>query len=154
MFHRMRSALRDSFIFAGLYVLISWVVLILCRNWIVSIFALTGPAADGVIFFCWISGPMWFFVGLLFTANAAFNNLGFPLYSTAFNWGRATLGTIPFAWGGAKLYGYEGALAGIMLGSVVFGVGAAIVASRTIGMLERQTRVERKQAVAETPAGA
>jgi putative MATE family efflux protein len=154
MFHRMRAALRDSFIFAAIYVLVSWVILVLCRNWIVQIFALTGPAADGVIFFCWISGPMWFFVGLLFTANAAFNNLGFPLYSTAFNWGRATLGTIPFAWGGAKLYGYEGALGGMMLGSVLFGLGSAWVAIRTIGVLEHRTKQERKQVVAEKPAEA
>jgi putative MATE family efflux protein len=155
MFHRMRATLRDSFIFAGLYVLASWLVLVLCRHWIVNLFALTGPAADGVVFFCWISGPMWFFVGLLFTANAAFNNLGYPLYSTFFNWGRATLGTVPFAWAGAKLYGFEGALAGIGLGSVVFGVGAAVVAVRAIGALERKTREQRlAQPVAEASAKA
>ena len=139
-FHRMRSTLKDSFIFSAVYVLISWCVLIICRNWIVDIFALTGQAADGVIFFCWISGPMWFFVGLLFTANAAFNNLGFPFYSTAFNWGRATLGTIPFAWAGAQYYGYKGALAGMMVGSIVFGITSAILAYRTIATLERRAQ--------------
>lgn len=155
MFHRMRATLRDSFIFAGLYVLASWIVLVLCRNWIVSLFALTGQAADGVIFFCWISGPMWFFIGLLFTANASFNNLGYPLYSTVFNWGRATLGTVPFAWGGAQLYGFEGALAGLALGSVVFGVAAAVVAFRTIRALEHKTQRERHAApVAEVSAKA
>ena len=140
LFHRMRSTLKDSFIFSAVYVLISWCVLIICRNWIVDIFALTGQAADGVIFFCWISGPMWFFVGLLFTANAAFNNLGFPFYSTAFNWGRATLGTIPFAWAGAQYYGYKGALAGMMMGSIVFGITSAILAYRTIATLERRAQ--------------
>ena len=140
LFHRMRSTLKDSFIFSAVYVLISWCVLIICRNWIVDIFALTGQAADGVIFFCWISGPMWFFVGLLFTANAAFNNLGFPFYSTAFNWGRATLGTIPFAWAGAQYYGYKGALAGMMVGSIVFGITSAILAYRTIATLERRAQ--------------
>lgn len=140
MFHRMRGTLRDSFIFAGLYVLASWLVLIISRHWIVDLFHLTGPAAEGVLFFCWISGPMWFFIGLLFTANAVFNNLGYPFYSTAFNWGRATLGTVPFAWVGAKFHGFEGALAGIGLGSVAFGIAAAIVAVRTIDGLERRTR--------------
>ncbi len=140
MYHRMRSTLRDSFIVAGIYVLVSWAILMLCRQWIVDIFQLKGLAAEGVIFFCFVSGPMWFFVGLLFTANAAFNNLGFPLYSTAFNWGRATLGTIPFAYAGAHFYGYNGALAGMTLGSVVFGVTSAIMAVRTIGVLERQQR--------------
>jgi putative MATE family efflux protein len=153
MFHRMRSALRDSFIFAALYVLASWVVLVLCRHWIVDLFALTGAAAQGVLFFCWFSGPMWFFIGLLFTSNAVFNNLGYPLYSTIFNWGRATLGTVPFAWVGAQLYGFEGALAGVAMGSVVFGVAAAIMAVRTIGKLERKTQDGRK-AVAEAAASA
>jgi Na+-driven multidrug efflux pump len=154
MFHRMRATMRDSFMFAGLYVLASWIILVLCRHWIVQVFALTGQAAEGVLFFCWISGPMWFFIGLLFTANAAFNNLGFPLYSTAFNWGRATLGTVPFAWVGARLYGFEGALAGVGLGSVVFGVAAALVAVRTIGKLERRTHDAREALVAEVPAKA
>jgi Na+-driven multidrug efflux pump len=155
MYHRMRATLRDSFIFAGLYVLATWIVLILCRNLIVDLFHLTGTAAAGVLFFCWISGPMWFFIGLLFTANASFNNLGYPLYSTFFNWGRATLGTVPFAWGGAQLYGFEGALAGLALGSVVFGVAAAVVAVRTIGELERKTRDERHASpVAEAAAKA
>jgi putative MATE family efflux protein len=153
-FHRMRAALRDSFIFAGLYVLASWLVLILCRHWIVDLFHLTGSAASGVLFFCWFSGPMWFFIGLLFTANAAFNNLGFPLYSTFFNWGRATLGTVPFAWAGARLYGYEGALAGVAMGSVVFGVAAAVVAVRTIGKLERRAVAARHPPVAEAVAKA
>jgi putative MATE family efflux protein len=140
MFHRMRAAMRDSFIFAAIYVLVSWAVLILCRHLIVDLFQLKGPAAEGVIFFCWISGPMWFFIGLLFTANAAFNNLGFPLYSTALNWGRATVGTIPFAWGGAQLYGYEGALGGMALGSVLFGVVGALLAIRVVGQLEQKQR--------------
>ena len=51
---------------------------------------------------------MWFFIGLLFVANASFNNLGFPLLSTLFNWGRATLGTMPFALIGARYGGPEG----------------------------------------------
>jgi Na+-driven multidrug efflux pump len=138
----MRVTLRDSFIFAAIYVLASWIILILCRHWIVDLFQLKGQAAEGVIFFCFVSGPMWFFVGLLFTANAAFNNLGFPLYSTAFNWGRATLGTIPFAYVGAQMYGYNGALAGITLGSVVFGIASAVVAIRTVGKLEREQRAK------------
>ncbi len=137
-FDRMRRALRDSFLFAGCYVLASWIILVLFRYQLVALFALKGPAAEGLIFFCWISGPMWFFIGLLFTANAAFNNLGFPLYSTYLNWGRATIGTIPFAWVGAHFHGYEGALAGMALGSVLFGVAGAVLSIRAVRMLERR----------------
>lgn len=137
-FDRMRATLRDSFLFVGLYVVLSWGLLVLFRQQIVDLFHLTGPAAAGVIFFCWISGPMWFFIGLLFTANAAFNNLGFPLTSTYLSWGRATIGTVPFAYVGARLHGYEGALAGVALGSVLFGVVAAALAWRVVDRLERR----------------
>ena len=54
-------------------------------------------------FFCQISGFIWFFISLVFVANASFNNLGYPLLSTFFNWGRATLGMIPFAYFGAQI---------------------------------------------------
>ena len=59
------------------------------------------PTAEIVQFFCQLSGFIWFFIGLVFVANASFNNLGYPLLSTFFNWGRATLGMIPFAYFGA-----------------------------------------------------
>jgi hypothetical protein len=39
------------------------------------------------------------FVDMIFISmlgNAAFNNLGHPNYSTWINWGRHTIGTIPF----------------------------------------------------------
>jgi Na+-driven multidrug efflux pump len=135
---RMREAMRDAFIVAAVYVLVSWLLLILGRNLILDMFQLQGRAAEGVLFFIWIGGPMWFFIGLLFTANAAFNNLGFPLYSTAFNWGRATLGTIPFAWIGSRLYGFEGAIAGVGVGGALFGTIAAFMAFRTIERLKRK----------------
>jgi hypothetical protein len=64
-------------------------------------------------------------------ANAAFNNLGHPLLSTAFNWGRATLGNIPFVTIGAH-WGPRGVLIGQALGSVAFGVAAVIVAFRML----------------------
>jgi hypothetical protein len=64
---------------------------------IVSAFHATGLTAELVLFFCLIAGPMWIFVGMLFVANAAFNNLGMPFLSTLFSWGRATLGTMPLA---------------------------------------------------------
>jgi Na+-driven multidrug efflux pump len=70
--------------------------------------------------FCsWIAAS-FFFMGALFVANATFNNLGRPLWSTGFNWGRATLGTIPFAWWGAQ-YGPVEVLAGQAAGAAIFG---------------------------------
>ena len=77
-------------------------------------------------------------LSLVFVANASFNNLGYPLLSTFFNWGRATLGMIPFAWYGAEVAGPKGALIGIRAGSVAFGIAAIITAFWTIRRLERQ----------------
>ena len=77
------------------------------------------------------------FVGCLFVANSAFNNLGFPLLSTVFNWGRATLGTIPFVTLGAWMWQAEGVLYGQMAGALIFGLAALLTAFRVVGRLGR-----------------
>jgi hypothetical protein len=83
---------------------------------------------------------VWFCNGLLFVANASFNNLGFPLLSTAFNWGRATIGTMPFALAGAHYAGPRGAIVGVGIGSVAFGLAAIATAFWTVRVLERRHR--------------
>jgi putative MATE family efflux protein len=138
-FDRMRRGLTDSALFAIGCVLVAWATLLLLRGPIIAAFGATGLTAELVSFFCLISGPMWVFVGLLFVANAAFNNLGMPLYSTLFSWGRATLGTMPLAFLGAHLAGPKGALAGSALGAVAFGLVSLAFAYRGIGRLERQS---------------
>jgi putative MATE family efflux protein len=137
-FDRMRRTLTDSCLLMGAYVGLVWLVLILFRGSIADVFNAHGLTADLVLFFCTISGPMWFFIGLLFVANAAFNNLGYPFLSTMFNWGRATLGIVPFALAGASLGGPEGAMIGLASGSVPFGIVAIVTAYWTIGRLERR----------------
>lgn len=139
-FDRMRQVLRDSAVFAACYVGLVWIALLAAARYLPPLFQAPGAAADLILFFCLVSGPVWFFNGLLFVANASFNNLGFPLFSTAFNWGRATVGTIPFALLGAHLHGPEGALAGVGLGSAVFGTVALLTAFRTIRSLEARSR--------------
>jgi putative MATE family efflux protein len=137
-FERMHQALRDGVLFLGLYVTVIGLLLLFLRWPIAGLFRAEGVAADIVTFFCLISGPTWFFIGLLFLANASFNNLGFPILSTLFNWGRATLGTMPFAWLGAHLGGPEGAFVGWGLGSCVFGSAAIWTAFRTIRTLQQR----------------
>jgi Na+-driven multidrug efflux pump len=130
------SATPSSFMTA--YVLAVWALLALLREPLTRAFNAEGQTADLVAFFCLVSGAIWLFNGLLFVANAAFNNLGFPLLSTAFNWGRATLGTMPFAAIGATWYGPEGAIAGVGIGSLVFGTAAAVTAFGTVRRLQRR----------------
>ncbi|GJD50070.1 hypothetical protein OPKNFCMD_2806 [Methylobacterium crusticola] len=150
-FDRMRATLRDAALVTGLYVLVVWLALVLGRDALVRLFALDGAAADLLVFFCLVGGAVWFFNGLLFLGNASFNNLGFPLLSTACNWGRATLGTMPFALAGARLAGPEGALAGTGFGSAIFGVAGLAAAFRVVGVLEARAAGPRGDAAAEPP---
>ena len=105
-----------------------WAVLFACRGLIVDAFHLSGQAADLVRLFCLVSGPGWLGIGALFVANASFNNLGAPVRATLFNWGRATLGTVPFAMIGAAWWGPAGAMTGVMLAGIVFGAAASVSA--------------------------
>ncbi|MGL4324429.1 MAG: MATE family efflux transporter [Beijerinckiaceae bacterium] len=138
LFARMDRALKDSLIFVTIYVALVWAILMLVRNGIVQMFGVAGQTADLLTFFTFISGPIWLFMGFLFVANATFNNLGYPLYATMFNWGRATLGTIPFALAGAHWGGPQGVFIGFLMGAMMFSVGAVLVAFRCVRQLAAQ----------------
>ena len=119
-FDRVQAGLRASIGFMVAAVSVAWLLLALLQGPLVQLFSLQGVAADMVHAFCtWLAGS-FLFMGALFVANAAFNNLGRPLWSTGFNWARATLGTIPFAWWGAQ-YGPIHVLAGQAAGAALFG---------------------------------
>ena len=129
-FARVQETLRTSLLTIAVYGLAVWAVLFLLQDPIVRLFDAEGTAVDLIRLFCRWTAPTWMFLGALFVSNAAFNNLGYPLLSTAFNWGRATLGTIPFVWLGSHLGGALGAAVGYAAGSVVFGALAIAVAFR------------------------
>lgn len=131
-YDRLVVALRDALVFVTLYCLAMWAILALLASPIASLFGAEGAARDLVMFFCIYAAGSFLFNGALFVANAAFNNLGFATYSTVFNWGRSTLGVIPFVWAGAQFYGAIGVVAGWALGAVVFGIVAVIVAFRVV----------------------
>jgi hypothetical protein len=58
-----------------------------------------------------------------------------------FNWGRATLGTIPFVLIGSRWAGVPGAMVGIILGAAVFGLGSVAVAYGLVGRLATRAKV-------------
>jgi hypothetical protein len=82
--------------------------------------------------FCGPLALLFYFNAVLFVANAAFNNLGRPFLSTATNWARHTLGTIPFAMLGAMWFGAPSVLIGQAAGGVLFGLIAAWLAVRVM----------------------
>ena len=129
---RVRETFRDALIFTALVVAAMSFLLFLLRQPIIALFEADGITRELVILFCGPLALAWFFNGMIFVANAAFNNLGHPFYSTWVNWGRHTLGTIPpvilfGAWLGAP-----GVLIGQAVGGLVFGVFAAWLALRVI----------------------
>jgi putative MATE family efflux protein len=140
LFHRVRGVLTEALVLCGGYVLAAWAVLFLLSPYLLVAFDAHGDSARIVTFFCAWGVTAWIFIGALFVANTAFNNLGFPLLSTAFNWGRATLGTIPFVTVGARLYGVEGGMMGIALGAALFGLAAVLVAYVAVDRLAKRMK--------------
>lgn len=138
LFDRLGQALRDALKFVVTYSLLAWFLLYLMQEPLADFFNASGDSRSLLAFFCTFAAAGFLFNAALFVTNAAFNNLGYPLYSTLFNWGRATLGTIPFTWVGGALYGANGVLAGQAIGGVLFAVAAQIICWRTLGKLKER----------------
>jgi putative MATE family efflux protein len=134
-FGRVRLALKLGLALAAAITAAAWLILALATPALVAIFSATGEAAALIAFFCRWLAPLFVFFGTLFVCNAACNTLGRPHYATALNWGRATLGTVPFVMLGSY-WGAEGVLLGHMAGGIAFGLAAIVVVRRLIARLE------------------
>ncbi len=141
---RVRRTFHDSMLFTGLVVLVAALALFVLRPYIVALFSATGHSKTLIFLFCGPLALAYFFNGALFVANACFNNLGHPFYSTWLNWGRHTLGTIPFVWGGAVLWGAPGVLIGQAVGGLVFGIGALVLVRKVMSEMEVQADQQLK----------
>ncbi len=135
---RLRSTMRDSLKVVVVYVLVTWLLLALFSGLIADAFGAAGQGRELIVFFCVFVAGSFVFNGAVFVANAAFNNLGFVLYSTVLNWGRATLGVVPFIWLGGHFYGAKGVLVGYSLGVVLFGVVGVWGCFKVLAQLERR----------------
>ena len=119
---RINQILRDAMLFTAIYCVGVSLLLWFGQDLLISMFSLTGDAAEMVSVFCSFIAVTFIFNGALFVANAAFNNLNRPTWSTVLNMGKATLGTIPFVLIGGHFAGASGVLIGQAVGSVVFGI--------------------------------
>ena len=140
LFERVRGTLSACFVFAIGYSCAVWMLLWLASGGVVWLFGAQGETARLVVFFCSYGAMAWAFLGCLFSANAAFNNLDKAFLSTLFNWGRATLGTMPFVHLGAQYFGPQGVLLGIIIGAAVFGSGSIGCAYWVAAQIARQGR--------------
>lgn len=136
---RVKDTLKNSLIFVTIYCLAVSVLLYLVQGYIISGFSLTGDAQIMVAAFCTFVSLSFVFNGALFVANTSFNNLGKPVYSTALNLGKATIGTLPFVYLGAEWFGALGVLYGQAVGAVVFGIiGIGVLQRHVHSMMETE----------------
>ncbi|MEE9321270.1 MAG: MATE family efflux transporter [Granulosicoccus sp.] len=117
---RVRGAFVAALQFMCVYVLVVALLLFLMRGVIASAFDASGDTLMLIMLFCGPLALAWFFNGVIFVGNAAFNNLGHPIYSTWINWGRSTLGTWPFVMIGGAYFGAAGILIGQAAGGIFF----------------------------------
>ncbi|MTI46137.1 putative MATE family efflux protein [Roseibium hamelinense] len=152
-FDRVRQTQKDALLFTGLFVVCVSVLLFVLRGPIAALFEADGVALTLIHLFCGPLALAFFFNGALFVSNACFNNLGRPFYSTWLNWGRHTLGTIPFVLLGGAFFGAPGVLVGQAVGGILFGVASVFlvrwvindvqargVAGKGPGIFQRQAR--------------
>ncbi|MEM9342780.1 MAG: MATE family efflux transporter [Pseudomonadota bacterium] len=131
---RVRETFREALLFCAIVVVGVTLVLFLLRQPIAALFEAEGITRELVFLFCGPLALAFFFNGVIFVSNAAFNNLGHPFYSTWVNWGRHTLGTIPFVLLFGAWFGAPGVLIGQAAGGVVFGALAIWLAWRVIAI--------------------
>ncbi|WP_370445256.1 MATE family efflux transporter [Oceanibium sediminis] len=145
-YDRVRGAFRDGLVFIAGYVALASLVLFLLREPLAGLFSASGLTRELVFLFCGPLALAWYFNGVIFVGNAAFNNLGHPFYSTTVNWGRNTLGTVPLVSLGAWAYGAPGVLVGQALGGVIFAAISVVLALRLIARQEAGLDVARPPA--------
>lgn len=129
---RVRQSFWGGLKFAAIVAVLMSALLFGLRGPIVALFRVDGITAEIVILFCGPLALAFYFNGVIFVANAAFNNLGRPFYSTWINWGRHTLGTIPFVMLGGLWFGAKGVLIGQAFGGFVFALVAVVLVRRVI----------------------
>ena len=129
---RVRETLFKALVLAGAYVVLVSLALFLLRWPLADLFDASDEARALIFLFCGPLSLAFAFNAALFTTNAAFNNLDRPFTSTVVNWGRHTLGTVPFAWLGAEIMGAQGVLIGQYAGGALFAVVGVFLAFRLI----------------------
>lgn len=125
---RVRQAYRDGILFCSLFILAMTTILFALRAPIIALFGAEGVTRDLLVLFCGPLALAFFFNGVIYVSNAAFNNMGHPFRSTWVNWGLHTAATVPLVLAGAALFGAAGVLIGQALAAVIVaGVAVAMV---------------------------
>ncbi len=144
-FGRIRLIINQAMWFALGYTLLVWPILYALNEPISDLFNLEAQGRHLFWLFAAMLTPLFFFNGMLFIANAACNNLERPRWSMYMNWGRNTLGILPFLWLGDALYGLDGVVIGPAIGGVLFGLLGYGAARHLVNTQEDKTREKSSQ---------
>ena len=136
---RVKRTFRDALIFCLLYTTLAWALLAMFHKPVAALFGLGPDAAEVLSAFMLIAAGGYVFSGALFVSNAAFNNLGKPLNSTACNWFRDGVLMYPCAIGMGYVLAAPGVVYGQALAAILAGTIAVIWASRFVNRLEAET---------------
>lgn len=136
-YDRVHSTLISASAFIIGYTAVAWLLLWLSLPWITQYFATTDYAAQLIEFYVTFLVGAFALNGLLFVANASFNNLGRALLATLFNYGKVLLGMVPLAYLLAGPYGPHGVMLGEAAGMSIFGVLGIVSALLLVKSLRR-----------------
>lgn len=139
---RVKAAYRDALLFCFAYTMVSWAILALATELMVSAFHLGGDAAAVLRAFTHVAAFGYSFTGFIFVANAAFNNLGRPSYSTLSNWLRDGVLMYPACVVFGTFYAAQGVLYGQMAASIVAGLFAMVWGWRYVSHMEFSARTQ------------
>lgn len=129
---RVRQSYIDALKFCAVYTAAVWALMVIFADPLARAFGLTGQAAEVVHWFALIGAGSFMFTGALFVSNAAFNNLGRPLWATMANWARDGGLMAPLAFGLGAYFAAPGVIAGQAVANVLAGTLAAWVGWRFV----------------------
>lgn len=129
---RVLQTFSDGMKFLAVYVVIVTSLLFLLRSPLADLFEATGMMRSLLYLYLGPLALASFFNGAIFIANAAFNNLGHPEYSTGVNWARHTIGTWPVVIAFGAIWGAPGVLIGQAVGGALFAAIAIWLSLRVI----------------------
>ena len=137
-FARLRSTYRDALVFALIYTLLAWGLLMAAGDAVTRSFALGPEGAAVVRAFTHVGAGGFLFAAALFVSNSAFNALGRPARSTLSNWTRDGLLTLPLGLALAAGFGAAGVIYAQALASLLVGCAACWWGWRFVLGLERR----------------
>ena len=132
LYDRVESSYFDALKFCAYYTLVVWVLLIIASRPMAESFNLGPEGVEVVRTFTHFAALSFVFTGALFVSNAAFNNLGRPLWATAANWFRDGIIMFPIAIVMGMWFGANGVVLAQGVANTIAGTLAAWMGLRFV----------------------